>query len=60
MLLVLLDRVPAGVERALALLGIVLCAAVFWPGIVDQGKLDARPQNAVAAIGVALAFALTV
>ncbi len=59
-LLVLLDRTSNGVERALALLGIVLCAAIFWPRIVDQGLLDARPVNAVAAIGVAIAFGLTV
>jgi hypothetical protein len=58
-LLVLLDRLPSGAERGLALLAIVLCAAVFWPKIVDQGKLDARPVNAVAAIGVAIALGLT-
>ena len=58
-LLVLLDRLSTGVERGLAVLAIVLCAAVFWPGIVDQGKLDARPVNAVAAIGVAIALGLT-
>ena len=38
-LLVLLDRLSTGAERGLALLAIVLCAAVFWPGIVNQGKL---------------------
>jgi hypothetical protein len=58
-LLVLFDRLSAGAERGLGLLAIVLCAAVFWPGIVDQGKLDARPVNAVAAIGVAIALGLT-
>ena len=46
--------------KAAAVLAIVLCAAVFWPGVVDQGDLDARPVNALAAIGVALAFALSV
>src|SRR5713101_3181607 len=60
LMLILLDRLTSGVERGLAVLGIVLCAAVFWPGMVDQGKLDARPVNAVAAIGVAIAFGLTV
>src|SRR6266852_2122247 len=30
-LLVLLDRPAGNAERALAVLGIVLCAAVFWP-----------------------------
>jgi hypothetical protein len=58
-LLVLLDRLSTGAGRGLALLAIVLCAAVFWPGVVDQGKLDARPVNAVAAIGVAIALGLT-
>jgi hypothetical protein len=46
--------------RAAALLAVVLCAAVFWPGVVDQADLDARPVNATAALGVALALALTV
>ena len=58
-LLVLLDRIESRGERAEALLSIILCAAVFWPKIVNQDKLDARPVNAVAAIGVALAFGLT-
>ena len=58
-LLVLLDRLPTRPERGLALLAIALCAAVFWPKIVDQGKLDARPANALAAIGVAIALGLT-
>lgn len=59
-LLVLLDRMEARGERVVALLAIVLCAAVLWPKIVNQDKLDARPVNAIAAIGVALAFALTI
>jgi len=57
--LVLVEQLETPVEKALAVLAIVLCAAVFWPKIVDQAKLDARPANAVAAIGVGLAFALT-
>jgi hypothetical protein len=59
-LLYLLDRIHGEVEHGLALFAIVLCAAVFWPGVVDQAKLDARPVNAFAAVGVVLAFALTV
>lgn len=39
---------------------VVLCAAVFWPGVVDQNDLDARWVNAIAAAGVLLALALTV
>ncbi len=39
---------------------IVMCAAVAWPGVVDQSDLDARWVNAIAATGVLLALALTV
>ena len=60
LLLILLDRLTGDVERGLALLAIVLCLAVVWPKMVDQAKLDARPANAIAAIGVAFAFGLTV
>src|SRR5207247_6654622 len=38
----------------------VLCAAVFWPGTVDQADLDAKWSNAIAAAGVLLAFGVTV
>ncbi len=58
--LFLLDRTTSRAERSVAVLAIVLCAAVFWPKIVDQAKLDARPANAIAAVGVALALGLTV
>ncbi len=44
----------------LAALAVVLCAFVFWPGIVDQNDLDVTWLNAVPALGVALAFGLTV
>jgi hypothetical protein len=39
---------------------IVLCAVTAFPGVVDQDDLDARWVNAVPAVGVALALALTV
>jgi hypothetical protein len=45
--------------RALALFAAVLSAAVFWPGVVTQADLDARPVNAIAAAGVAIAIALS-
>ena len=45
--------------RPVAILAAVLCAAVFWPGVVDQANLDARPVNALAAVGVLLAAALS-
>jgi len=44
----------------LALVAVVLCAAVTWPGVVDQVDLDAKWWNAIAATGVVLALALTV
>ena len=37
-----------------------LCLIVAGPGVVDQARLDARPINALPALGVALALALTV
>src|SRR3954469_19603611 len=48
-LLVLLDRLHR--LRAVVVAGIVLCLPVFWPGVVDEANLDARPVNVVAAIG---------
>jgi hypothetical protein len=48
---------PAGITAVLA--GI-LCATIVLPGVIDQGDLDARPVNALAAVGVALALGLTV
>jgi hypothetical protein len=58
-LLYLLDGFDRPVEFWLAALGIALCAVVVWPKLVDQGKLDARPVNAIPAAGVAIAFGLT-
>ena len=49
------DRLVVGA----AIVGVVLCAAVFWPGIVDQNDLDAKPSNAIAAVGVLVAVVLT-
>ena len=43
----------------LAVVAAVLCAAVFWPGVVDQANLDAAWWNAIAAGGVALALGIT-
>src|SRR5262249_46747138 len=50
-------------DRAVSILGTVamlLCAAVVWPGVVDEADLDARWVNAIAPSGVLLAFALTI
>lgn len=39
---------------------IALCAVIAWPGVVDPGDLDAKVVNVLPALGVALAFSLTV
>jgi hypothetical protein len=36
-----------------------LCATIGIPGVIDQGDLDARPVNALAAAGVGIALGLT-
>ncbi len=59
-LLLLADRLRGRLWPLAAAVGIGLCAAVFWPGVVDQANLDAKPVNAVAALGVLLALALSV
>ena len=46
--------------RTIALVAAALCAAVFWPGVVSQANLDAKPVNALAGIGVLLTLALSV
>jgi hypothetical protein len=43
----------------LAAVAAALCAAVAWPGVVDQSDLDARSVNALPAAGVAVAAGLT-
>ncbi|NUR77936.1 MAG: hypothetical protein HOQ28_16820 [Thermoleophilia bacterium] len=59
-LAVVADRLARRVTTAAAVAALVLCAAVFWPGVVDQANLDAKPSNAIAALGVLAACALTV
>ena len=46
-------------QRLVAIAAGVLCAGIFWPGMVDQADLDAKWPNAVPATGVLLAFGLT-
>jgi hypothetical protein len=43
----------------LAAVAAALCAVVVVPGVVDQSDLDAKPINAVPAVGVLLAVVLT-
>lgn len=44
---------------AMAIVSASLCAVVIWPGVVDPADLDAKPINALPAIGVGLALLLT-
>lgn len=51
-----------GSRRAMWAAGVatVLCAVTAWPGVVDQNDLDAKPVNLLPALGVAIAFLLSV
>lgn len=53
------DRASARWTVVVASVGAILCAAVIWPGVVDEADLDARPVNAVSAAGVLIALVLT-
>jgi hypothetical protein len=53
------DRLASARTTALASVSVALCAVTFWPGVVDQNDLDARWVNALPALGVGLALALT-
>jgi len=58
-LALLADRARSRLTVVAATVGATFSAAVFWPGVVDQADLDARPVNAIAGIGVLIALALT-
>jgi hypothetical protein len=58
-LALLWERLPSRGARAAAVVGVVLAATVFWPGVVDQSNLDARTVNALAGLGVLIAIALS-
>lgn len=58
-LAVVADRLR-GHLAILAVVGALLCAVVFWPGVVEQSDLDAKPVNALPALGVLVAVVLTV
>lgn len=60
LLLVLADRVAGRAAALTAGVGFVLSAVVFWPGVVDQADLDAKPINVLPALGVALAIGMGV
>src|SRR4030081_2208650 len=57
-LALLYEQLATRMLSAPAIVAAVLCAAVFWPGVVSQASLDAKPVNAVAAIGVLLTLGL--
>jgi hypothetical protein len=52
-------RLQTRLAVAVATAATVLCATVGVPGVIDQADLDARPVNALAAIGALLALGLT-
>ena len=58
-LLLLFEGLPTRAEQAVAVVGVALAAVLFWPGVVDQGNLDAKTINALAAIGVLIAIVFT-
>jgi hypothetical protein len=58
-LVLLAGRLRGVAPKIVAVVGGILSAAVFWPGVVTESDLDARPVNAIAALGVAIAVALT-
>ena len=53
-------RLGTRIALIVALAASALCWVVAVPGVVDQGDLDARVVNAVPAVGVAIALALTI
>ena len=54
------ERIGTRWARGAAVAATVLCAVTAWPGVVDQHDLDAKPINGVPALGVAIAFVLSV
>jgi hypothetical protein len=60
LLAVLYERLVTRTLAAVAVGAAALCAAVFWPGMVDQANLDARPVNVIAALGVVLTLGLSI
>ena len=54
------DRGSSRAVDAAAAGAVALCLVVAVPGVVDQSDLDAKWVNAIPALGVALALALTI
>ncbi|HEU5279475.1 MAG TPA: hypothetical protein VFU26_11310 [Gaiellaceae bacterium] len=57
-LALLWERLPGRAYRVAAAVAALLCGVVLWPGVVDEGDLDARWVNALPLAGVALALLL--
>jgi hypothetical protein len=53
------DRLGGRLAAAASLVAIGLCITIAWPGVIEQSDLDAKPVNALAGIGVAVAVGLT-
>jgi hypothetical protein len=52
-------RLRSSAAAFAAAVAAVLCATIGFPGVIDQADLDARPVNALAGAGVAIALAVT-
>jgi hypothetical protein len=59
-LAVVVDRLRARWVSLVAVVAAILCATVAWPGVVEQSDLDAKPANALAAVGTLIALVLTI
>src|SRR6266702_30294 len=59
LLALIFDLLENAYLQALAVPAALLSLVVAWPGVVDQVNLDAKPVNAVPAVGVLLASLLT-
>ena len=58
-LAIVADRLASRAAIAVAIAGVTLSAAVYWPGVVKESDLDARAVNAIAGLGVLVALGLT-
>lgn len=58
-LAVVVDRLRARWVSVVAVVAAILCVTVAWPGVVEQSDLDAKPANALAAVGTLIALVLT-
>jgi hypothetical protein len=53
------ERIRTRTAMWAAAVATVLCAVTAWPGVVDQDDLDAKLVNVAPALGVAIAFVLS-